>query len=243
MNKANYGLDAPYAIRNLIIAGIVSLIFIPLLFYIPIISQSTLITILVIISLLLLSASFLMPAILMIITSKIGKIKQRNRILDQLHLQGHDLVLDVGCGRGLFLIGVAKRLTTGKAVGIDIWTTDLSDNTKEALLMNARIENVSDKIEVYDADARRMPFADNAFDIVVSSMVIHNIPNKSEREKALQEMLRVIKSNGRIVIQDFQCIDEYVAFFKAHNCTVDLSKKQWIMFPPTQVVWAVKKLV
>jgi len=33
-------------------------------------------------------------------------------------------VLDVGCGRGLLLIGAARRLTTGKAVGVDIWQAE-----------------------------------------------------------------------------------------------------------------------
>lgn len=241
MNKVNYGLDAPYAIRNLIIAGIVSLLLIPLALYFPIINQSTIVAILIIISLILLAASFLIPAILMILTSKIGKLKQRDRIINQLKLQGHENVLDIGCGRGLFLIGAAKKLKTGKATGVDIWTTDLSGNTKNALLGNAHLENVTDKIEIYDADARQLPFPDNSFDIIISSLVIHNISSTFEREKALQEMIRVIKPDGKIVIQDFQFIDEYTAFFKKYGCSVERSEKQWIMFPPTQILWATKK--
>ena len=37
------------------------------------------------------------------------------------HLTGDEKVLDVGCGRGLLLIGAAKRLKSGKATGIDVW--------------------------------------------------------------------------------------------------------------------------
>jgi cyclopropane fatty-acyl-phospholipid synthase-like methyltransferase len=70
-------------------------------------------------------------------------------------------VLDVGCGRGLLLIGAAKRLTTGKAVGVDIWQTeDLSGNRPEATLENARLERVAERVGVKDGDARRLPFAD-----------------------------------------------------------------------------------
>jgi cyclopropane fatty-acyl-phospholipid synthase-like methyltransferase len=44
-------------------------------------------------------------------------------------LRGDETVLDVGYGRGLHLIGAAKRLTTGKAPGVDIWQAeDLSGN-------------------------------------------------------------------------------------------------------------------
>src|SRR5262245_23242593 len=53
--------------------------------------------------------------------SKIGKIRSRESLLQRITWTGQERVLDVGCGRGLMLIGAAKRLTTGKATGIDIW--------------------------------------------------------------------------------------------------------------------------
>jgi cyclopropane fatty-acyl-phospholipid synthase-like methyltransferase len=54
-------------------------------------------------------------------------------LLDRIEWTGQEEVLDVGCGRGLMLIGAAKRLTTGKATGIDIWQAeDLSGNRPEA---------------------------------------------------------------------------------------------------------------
>jgi cyclopropane fatty-acyl-phospholipid synthase-like methyltransferase len=65
----------------------------------------------------------------MIWDSKVGKLWARDRLLDGLELRGDETVLDVGCGRGLLLIGAAKRLTTGKAPGVDIWQAeDLSGN-------------------------------------------------------------------------------------------------------------------
>ncbi len=77
----------------------------------------------------------------MIWDSKVGKLWSRDRLLDALKLRGDELVLDVGCGRGLLLIGAAKRLTTGKALGVDIWNVeDLSGNRPEATLENARLE-------------------------------------------------------------------------------------------------------
>lgn len=70
---------------------------------------------------------------------KVGKLRSRDRLLDGLALRGDETVLDVGCGRGLLLIGAAKRLTTGTAVGVDIWQTeDLSGNRPEATLESHR---------------------------------------------------------------------------------------------------------
>ena len=57
----------------------------------------------------------------MIWTSKVGKVREREALLDRITWSGTERVLDAGCGRGLMLIGAAKRLTTGKATGIDIW--------------------------------------------------------------------------------------------------------------------------
>jgi cyclopropane fatty-acyl-phospholipid synthase-like methyltransferase len=43
--------------------------------------------------------------------------------------KGDEAVRDVGCGHGLMLVGAARRLTTGKATGIDIWQAeDLTGN-------------------------------------------------------------------------------------------------------------------
>ena len=97
--------------------------------------------------------------------SKFGKVRERERLLDLLTWKGGERVLDVGCGRGLLLIGAAKRLTTGTAAGIDLWQQeDLSDNRPEATLENARLEGVANRVEVHTADMRELPFPDGSFD-------------------------------------------------------------------------------
>ncbi len=58
----------------------------------------------------------------MVWSSRVAKLKLRDRLLDSLALKGDEKILDVGCGRGLLLIGAAKRLKTGKATGIDVWS-------------------------------------------------------------------------------------------------------------------------
>src|SRR5689334_22080155 len=79
--------------------------------------------------------SFAATALLMIASSRFGKLRARDRLLDALDLTGHETVLDVGCGHGLLLVGAAKRLSTGRAIGIDLWLTrDQADNSAAAAL-------------------------------------------------------------------------------------------------------------
>lgn len=55
-------------------------------------------------------------------------------------------VLDVGTGAGLLLIGAAKKLNTGEATGVDVWSTvNLSGNTSEGTSRNAEIEGVKER--------------------------------------------------------------------------------------------------
>jgi len=54
-------------------------------------------------------------------------------VIRNLFVIGGEHVFDVGTGRGLLLIGAARRLTSGKGIGIDVWSTkDLSGNSLEA---------------------------------------------------------------------------------------------------------------
>ena len=152
--------------------------------------------------------------------SKAGKILGRERLLGRLSWNGDEQVLDVGCGRGLMLIGAARRLTTGKATGIDAWQKeDLSGNSPESALENARREGVADRVEVKTADMRRLPFADNSFDVVVSRAAIHNLYQPDERAQAIREIARVLKPGGQAVIDDIRHLHEYTAVFSQHGCS------------------------
>src|SRR5262249_26783883 len=132
--------------------------------------------------------SLLAMAIWMIWSSRVGKIREREILLDRIKWRGDEQALDVGCGRGLMLIGMAKRLTTGKATGIDIWQTEaLSGNDPKATLENARREGVSERVDVRTADMRELPFADETFDVIVSSWAVHNLYEAKDRDRAVGE--------------------------------------------------------
>ena len=134
----------------------------------------------------------------------------RDKLLNSISWHGNEKVLDVGCGHGLMLIGAAKRLREGRAVGIDLWQKqDQAGNSREATLLNVRLENVADRVELVDGDARKLPFEENAFDVVVSSWALHNIYDRSGRDAAVREIARVLKPGGRLLIIDIRHTGEY----------------------------------
>jgi hypothetical protein len=64
----------------------------------------------------------------------------------------------------------------GRAVGVDLWRgVDQSGNSAEATRRNAIAEGVADRVELHTGDITALPFAENSFDVVVSSLAIHNI--------------------------------------------------------------------
>jgi SAM-dependent methyltransferase len=208
--RPNYGLDAPLAVRNLLIVaalGIISLITMMLGVW----SRQNLIAVIAF-PLIWAGLSCGVMGLWMIYDSKIGKVREREYYLDKIVWRGDERVLDVGCGLGLFLIGAAKRLKTGRAVGIDLWQAeDLSGNTPAGTLNNATIEGVADKVEVHTGDARKLPFDDAIFNVVLSSMALHNIYNAGERQTAVREIARVLKSGGRVLILDVRHTNQYAA--------------------------------
>src|SRR5262245_30847389 len=86
-------------------------------------------------------AFFLANALSFFYTTRHGKFQVWQTILDGLNLAGNERVLDMGCGRGAVLVAVARRLTTGRVTGIDLWRTrDQSGNAREVTLRNVAIE-------------------------------------------------------------------------------------------------------
>ncbi|MBA3694424.1 MAG: class I SAM-dependent methyltransferase [Acidobacteria bacterium] len=175
----------------------------------------------------------------MILYTQFGKFRHRDRMLAMINWRGDEQVLDVGTGRGLLMIGAAKRLTNGgKSYGIDIWNTaDLSGNKIENTLRNAELEGVSDKIEIKEEDAQAMSFADSSFDVVLSNLCLHNIPTKEGRAEACREIARVLKPNGTAILSDFKNNKFYENVFKEAGLKTELSVAfLFDTFPPLRIL-------
>jgi arsenite methyltransferase len=232
--RPNYGLDAPGLVRFFLILGI----FLTLIGVGLVIWRKNPIVISIGFTLFFPGLVFFLEGLLMIFSSRCGKLKARDRLLDNLHLAGRETILDVGCGRGLLLIGAAKRLTGGKAIGLDLWSQqDLADNRSSATLENARIEGVADRIEVHNGDMRQMQFPDATFDAIVASNSIHNIYDRDGRRQAINQIVRVLKPGGQVSLLDIRHTGEYADDLRAAGMKdVNRSGLIFWIFPPVRVV-------
>jgi arsenite methyltransferase len=236
--KPDYGIDAPGVIRNLLLGG-VALGAVAFFFPRVTIAQVTF----------ELNPGFyytavwcIVPGILMLVYAKAGKFRHRDRMLAKVSWTGAEQVLDVGTGRGLLLIGSAKRLTNGHATGIDIWNAeDLSGNAPEAVVRNIELENVRAKTTVKSEDARKMSFADASFDVVLSNLCLHNIYQREGRAEACREIVRVLKRGGMAVLSDFRHTREYAKTLRQAGLSVEMCALNWAdTFPPLRILQARK---
>jgi SAM-dependent methyltransferase len=195
--RGSYGIDAPYA------PAFLSLLVV--LYLVLAIIVGGVVFWLVALFILAVDASYLY-------TTLRGKFVVWAGLLDQLNLRGDERILDMGCGRGAVLLMAAQHLTTGRAVGVDLWrTVDQSGNSPEAAQRNAVAEGVADRVELHTGDMTALPFEDDSFDVVVSSLAIHNIKGRAGREKAVSEAVRVLRPGGRLLIVDVWAIRQHQA--------------------------------
>jgi arsenite methyltransferase len=181
-------------------------------------------------------------------TTRAGKFAVWADLLDRLELRGDERLLDIGCGRGAVLLLAAQRLPRGRAVGVDIWSTmDQSGNAEQVTRQNAKREGVAERVELHSADMRDLPFDDGSFDVVVSSLAIHNVSSAGERARALREAARVLKKSGKLTIADIRYTRAYASELEACGLKItdrrSLGARFWYAAGPwaaTRVVTAIK---
>jgi ubiquinone/menaquinone biosynthesis C-methylase UbiE len=120
----------------------------------------------------------------------------REEYLRLLDVSPGERVLDVGCGSGVVMREVARRVSPdGVAVGLDPSLSFLT--IARELAEQAGLASV---IELCRGDCRALPFPDCSFDAVLAATVLAHVPNA---EKAIVEMIRVTRVGGRVGVFDF----------------------------------------
>jgi arsenite methyltransferase len=240
--RPDYGIDAPGVVRNMCLAG---LGMIGVGFFIPPFSLFGIRIGFLGVILILSGLSWIAMSIAMLLYAKIGKFKHRDRMLSMVNWRGDENVLDIGTGRGLLMIGAAKKLTTGKSIGIDIWNAeDLSDNKIENTMKNVATEGVEGRVELRSEDARKMNFSDDYFDVILSNLCIHNLYQPEQRERACREIARVLKPGGVALISDFRHTDRYAEAFREIGLKAECLGPYWKdVFPKLTIVKVEKPVV
>jgi ubiquinone/menaquinone biosynthesis C-methylase UbiE len=116
-----------------------------------------------------------------------------DRLLQLAQFSEGDRVLDVGTGTGWLAIRCALALEEVTIVGVDATTDMLSRGVQ-----NAKTAGVDRKLRYTMGSAMRLPYPNDRFDVVVSSLALHH----TVVSRALDEMMRVLKPGGQIALAD-----------------------------------------
>ena len=121
----------------------------------------------------------------------------RQKTANLARIQPGDAVLDVGCGTGTLALEVARLVgRAGRVAGVDPGTEQIARARAKAARRHEPIEFQIGVIE-------QLPFPDQTFDVVLSTLMMHHLPASLKRQ-GLAEIARVLKPGGRLVIADFK---------------------------------------
>ena len=130
------------------------------------------------------------------------------KAIGHMNIEGDDRVLDLGIGTGMSLNYYPKD--RGRIVGVDLSSGMLREARKKIR------EQERSNAEVFQADAMKLPFADDSFDHVFISHVISVV---SDPCRLVQEAQRVCRAGARIVIVNhFQSTNRFIAMLEKWAC-------------------------
>lgn len=138
------------------------------------------------------------------------------KLIEHYHLPPNARILDVGCGKGYLLYEFRKLLPGCVISGFDISRYAIEHSKEEA------------KTDLFVHKAQDpYPFADNAFDLVVSITTLHNLPVYALKS-ALQEIERV-GENGYIVVESYRNEKELFNLqCWALTCASFFTPREWV---------------
>ena len=139
------------------------------------------------------------------------------RLIEQYSLTDQSRILDVGCGKGYLLYEIKKLLPGAQVRGIDISEYALR-NSKEEIRASLSIAN-----------ATKLPFSDQEFDLVISLTTLHNLMIQ-ELAQALKEIQRVTQKDAYLVVESYRNESE-----KANLLYWQLTCESF--FSPTEWIW------
>ncbi len=127
--------------------------------------------------------------------------KIRDLVFSHLRWDGEGKLLDIGCGNGALAIEAARKYPRAQVTGIDYWGGKWEYSQRDCE-RNAGIAGVAQRVAFQKASASKLPFAEGAFDAVVSNLVFHEVQDAGNKREVVKEALRVLKKGGVFAFQD-----------------------------------------
>jgi len=118
----------------------------------------------------------------------------KRRVLACAAIASGEDVLDVGCGTGTLAIAAAGAAPGATVTGLD---------ADPSILAKARNKAAGAGVEVGfdEAMSTALPYADASFDLVLSTLFFHHLPDEAKHQTAA-ELVRVLRPGGRLVVGD-----------------------------------------
>jgi len=117
------------------------------------------------------------------------------RLVEQARIEKGHRVLDLGCGTATLTILLKKAQPEAEIVGLD-------GDPKVLQIAKAKVTKAGVDISLDYGMAFELPYPDNSFDRVVSSMVLHHL-TREDKARTLKEVFRVLKPGGELHVADF----------------------------------------
>ncbi|TYO95249.1 methyltransferase family protein [Geothermobacter ehrlichii] len=124
------------------------------------------------------------------------------KLFAALQLEKDVILLDAACGRGAYALAAAEYIKApGRIYAVDLWAEGITFLQKEAC--HRQLPQIVPRV----ADLRELPLPDASVDICLLATVLHDLVQDGCEQKALQEICRVLKPDGRLVVIEFHKID------------------------------------
>jgi ubiquinone/menaquinone biosynthesis C-methylase UbiE len=118
----------------------------------------------------------------------------KRRVLEYAAIAGGEQVLDVGCGTGTLAVAAAREAPGVRVTGLDADPSILARARKKA-------EAAGLEIAFDEGMSTTLPYEDEAFDVVLSTLFFHHLPDDAKHQTAA-EVVRVLRPGGRLVVAD-----------------------------------------